>query len=175
MHLGRFGCIATELLSENPYRNPYQISGKKTSTASTGKTKHFLVIFGFFHGTKYVIVSWKNPNFDNCIAKFCCGSGRKFSEFFQNFQKNSSKICKKYKKYLKIPFFLKMRLVKCMVWHIFFPEICFYNFNLKKYFSEIWSIFKKWVGFPWRWRWQSVWPSRWFLKSTNQVGVSQHI
>ena len=107
MHLGRFGCIATELLSENPYRNPYRISGKKTSTASTGKTKHFLVIFGFFHGTKYVIVSWKNPNFDNCIAKFCCGNGRKIVEFFQNFKKKSSKNRKKYKKIIKNSDFFK--------------------------------------------------------------------
>ena len=41
--------------------------------------------------------------------------------------------------------------------------------------SKFWSIFIKWVEFPWRWRWQSVWPSQWVLKSTTQVGVSQHI
>ena len=104
--------------------------------------------FGFFHGTKYVTISWKNPNFENCIAKFGCGSVRKFSEFFQNFQKKSSKNCKKYTKYLKIPFFLKMRLVICMVWHIFFPEICFYNFNFKKIF--FWNLinFQKVSGIP---------------------------
>ena len=105
-----FGAIwmhCNRVIKRKPISAENRISGKKTSTASTGKTKHFLVIFGFFHGTKYVIVSWKNPNFDNCIAKFCCGSGRKFSEFFQNFQKNSSKICKKYKKIFKNYIFFK--------------------------------------------------------------------
>merc|ERR1712016_91530 len=94
------------VIERKPISAEYRISGeKKTSTASTGKTKHFLVIFGFFHGRKYVIVSWKNPNFDNCIAKFCCGSGRKFSEFSQNFQKKVRKIIKNTKKISKIPFF----------------------------------------------------------------------
>ena len=111
MHLGRFGCIATELLSENPYRLKTGFQEKKTSTVSTGKTKHFLVIFGFFHGTKYVIVSWKNPNFDNCIAKFCCGSVRKFVDFFRNFKKKVQKIVKD----IKIPIISKMRLVISLV------------------------------------------------------------
>ena len=136
------------VIKRKPISAKNRISGKKTSTVSTGKTKHFLVIFRFFHGTKYVIVSWKNPNFYNCIAKFGCGNGRKFSEFFQNFQKKSSKNCKRYKKYLKIPFFLKMRLVIGMVWHIFFPEICFYNFNFKKIFFWNSINFQKASGIP---------------------------
>ena len=95
------------VIKRKPISAENRISGKKTSTVSTGKTKHFLVIFGFFHGTKYVIVSWKNPNFYNCIAKFGCGNGRKFSEFFQNFQKKSSTNCKRYKKIFKNSNFFK--------------------------------------------------------------------
>ena len=149
MHLGRFGCIATELLSENPYRNPYRISGKKTSTASTGKTKHFLVVFGFFHGTKYVTISWKNPNFENCIAKFGCGSVRKFSEFFQNFQKKSSKNCKRYKKIFKNSIFFKNEAGYMYGLTYLFSRNMFLQFQFKK------NIFLKFDQFS-----KSEWDSR---------------
>ena len=52
MHLGPFGCIATELLTENPNRPKTGFHGKKCVAVSTGKTKHFLVVFVFFQRKK---------------------------------------------------------------------------------------------------------------------------
>ena len=62
------------------------------------------MVFGLFHGTKYVTISWKNPNFDNCIAKFGCGSGRKFLEFFRILQKKVHKIVKDTNIFLQFQF-----------------------------------------------------------------------
>ena len=52
MHLGPFGCIATELLTENPNRPETGFQGGKSIAVSTGKTKHFLGVFGFFQRKK---------------------------------------------------------------------------------------------------------------------------
>ena len=84
MHLGPFGCIATGLFSENPNWPKSGFHENKWVAASTGNTRHFLVLFGFFPP---VTVWWKNPKFDNCIAKFCCASGnRNLFYFLHNFE-----------------------------------------------------------------------------------------
>ena len=69
------------------------------------------------------------------MIKERCNFFRKLIYFFQKIIKNTKQI-------LKIPFFLKMRLVICLVWHIFFPDFIFYNFNLKKII--FWNLVNSW-------------------------------
>ena len=45
-------------------------------------------------------------------------------------------------------------------------------FFLKK--SEFLSILEKSTGLRWRWRWRWLWPSRWVLKSQNEMIRCQH-
>ena len=63
--------------------------------------------------TKYFTDWWKNPNFDNCLAKFCCGSGNRYLYLFQNF--GEKKIKKRTQK-------IQNKLVICGVWHIFISD-----------------------------------------------------
>ena len=68
--------------------------------------------------TKYFTDWWKNPNFDNCLAKFCCGSGNRYLYLFQNF--GEKKIKKRTQK-------IQNKLVICGVWHIFISDFFWFG------------------------------------------------
>ena len=148
-HFGPFGSITTAIFSENPGCSNLaktRFLKKEYSHASTDHQVQFSIVSSIFQRPWHTQGLWKIAKKPYPVVKFGCGSVRKFAYFFQKMEFKFSKNREKYKKIVKIPKKLKMKLVLRIVWYIFF-QILFLTFSCsKKYFSEYCSIFKKSVG-----------------------------
>ena len=97
-HSGPLGCITTEIFSENHCCLKRRFSENLDSTASTGQLEQKITLFAIFQDDSCGQSSWKIVKNRSHIAKFGCGSVRKFAYFFQKMEFKFSKNWEKYKK-----------------------------------------------------------------------------
>ena len=142
-HLGPFACIITVLCSENPISSKTRLEVIFQLSISTGHPVQFLGGFAIFQRPWHTQGLWKIAKKPNPVVKFGCGSVRKFAYFFQKTEFKFSKNREKYKKIVKIPKKLNMKLVLCIVWYIFFSDFIVDVLIFKKIFFWILPNSKK--------------------------------
>ena len=135
-HFGPFGSITTAIFSENPGCSNSRFLKKEYSHASTDHQVQFSIVSSIFQRPWHTQGLWKIAKKPYPVVKFGCGSVRKFAYFFQKMEFKFSKNREKYKKIVKIPKKIKMNLVLCIVWYIFFSYFIFDVLIFKKIFFQ---------------------------------------
>ena len=132
-------CIFPELLREKIPK--FWKNYTKTLTLPQPNFAKWLWILGFFHRPQTCWQLWKNPKpfkkftwWPVEASKFWCNFFRILVLFFQKIGKNTKKI-------VKIPKKLKMNLVLCIVWYIFFSDFIIDVLIVKKIFFLNFSQF----------------------------------
>ena len=136
-HFGPFGSITTAIFSENPGCSNLaktRFLKKEYSHASTDHQVQFSIVSSIFQRPWHTQGLWKIAKKPYPVVKFGCGSVRKFAYFFQKMEFKFSKNREKYKKNSKISKKLKMKLVLCIVWYIFFSDFIVDLLVFKKIF-----------------------------------------
>ena len=142
-HFGPFGSITTAIFSENPGCSNLaktRFLKKEYSHASTDHQVQFSIVSSIFQRPWHTQGLWKIAKKTYPEVKFGCGSVRKFAYFFQKMEFKFSKNREKYKKIVKIPKKLKMKLV--LLFDIYFFQILLLTFWFSKK-SEFCPILKK--------------------------------
>ena len=113
---------------------------KKFKLCSVALAHHPMQYLGellFFHTPLYIRGVWKNINSPKYYIGWCARATEQSCNFFRKWNLNFQKIGKNTKKIVKIPKKLKMKLVLCIVWYIFFSDFIFDVFMFKKIFFWI--------------------------------------
>ena len=103
----------------------------------------YLGEFVFFHTPLYIRGVWKNTNSPKYCMWRCAGTTEQSCNFFTKWNLNFQKIGKNTKKIVKIPKKLKMKMVLCIVWYIFFSDFIVDVLMFKKIFFWILPNFLK--------------------------------
>ena len=115
---------------------------------STGHRVQLLGIFGFFLLLPYVGNDRKSLKMTKSYPVWPVETGNGECIFFRKWNLNFQKIGKNTKKIVKIPKKIKMKLVLCIVWYIFFSDFIIDVLIFKKIFFWIFPISKKVRGTP---------------------------